>query len=400
MKKRLALLRVRMAAIRHLGKHNDGSMDQTDPRTFAVRVEVVSDISHLRAQFAGLPVQWEHAVDVFQTLDWFDTLVRHGFVDGVQTWLPLLRSGCDHAPVALPLALSASGGLRALSNYYSSLYGPVGPGALSPAEWHAFAQQIRLHRAGGVLNLQPLDPAGEFIADFESALRAVGYWTDRYDCFGNWYLPVVHASFDEYAASLPAALRHSIGRGRRRLEREGGFSLRIHSALGPDLAQAIVDFESVYAQSWKKPEPCPRFMPELMRMAAERGWLRLGIVQVQGRPIAAQLWLVKDGKANIYKLAYVQGFERFSPGSVLTSALMAHVMDVDRVREVDYLTGDDAYKRDWMTHRRVRVGLVAYDPLRVRGLAGAARHFGGRGWRAMQALLRGILPSRTSTTNR
>ena len=388
MKERLALSLVRMAAIRHLGKHNDGSMDQTGPRTFADRVEIVSDISQLRAQFACFPVQWEHAVDLFQTLDWFDTLVRHGFVDGVQPWLPLLRNGSDGAPVALPLALSASGGLRALSNYYSSLYGPVGPGALSPAAWHAFAQHIRLHRAGGVLNLQPLDPAGEFIANFESALRAVGYWADRYDCFGNWYLPVVHSSFDAYAASLPAALRHSIGRGRRRLEREGGFSLGIHDAAAPDLAQAIADFETVYAQSWKTPEPCPRFMPELMRRAADRGWLRLGIVQVQGRPIAAQLWLVKDGKANIYKLAYVQGFERFSPGSVLTAALMAHVMDVDRVREVDYLTGDDAYKRDWMTHRRVRVGLVAFDPRRVRGLLEAARHFGGRRWRGMQALLK------------
>lgn len=362
-------------------------MDQTGPVTSACCVETTSNIAQLRAQFAYLPAQWDSAADVFQTLDWFDILERHGFVDGVEPWIPCVHDTRGQALVALPLALSTAGGLRALSNYYSSLYGPVGPGALSPAAWQALVQQIKRNGAGSMLELQPLEPDSAFISDFESALRTAGYWVDRYGCFGNWYLPVVHASFDGYAASLPAALRHSIGRGRRRLERESGFSMRIHEAQGSDLAQAIADFESVYGQSWKKPEPCPRFMPEMMRMAAERGWLRLGIVQVQGRPIAAQVWIVKDGKANIYKLAYVQGFERFSPGSVLTAALMAHVMNVDRVREVDYLTGDDAYKRDWMTHRRLRVGLVAFDPGRVRGLLGAARHFGGQRWRSVQALL-------------
>lgn len=354
----------------------------------------------MRERFAFEPVECLRGADLFQTVDWFENLAVYGFVHGAQAWLPCLVDRDSGRAVVLPLAFSASAGLQSLSNYYSSLFGPVGGAWPAATAWKELALTMRRQQGGALVDLRPLDAQGQFMAAMQAALRAAGYWVDCYDCFGNWYLPVVHASFDEYAASLPAALRHSIGRGRRRLEREGGFSLRIHSALGPDLAQAIVDFESVYAQSWKKPEPCPRFMPELMRMAAERGWLRLGIVQVQGRPIAAQLWLVKDGKANIYKLAYVQGFERFSPGSVLTAALMAHVMDVDRVREVDYLTGDDAYKRDWMTHRRVRVGLVAYDPLRVRGLAGAARHFGGRGWRAMQALLRGMLPSSTSTTNR
>jgi hypothetical protein len=49
--------------------------------------------------------------------------------------------------------------------------------------------------------------------------------------------------------------------------------------------------------------------------------------------------------------------EKLSAGSVLTQALIQHAMDVDRVTEVDYLTGDDAYRADWMALRRKRVGL-------------------------------------------
>ena len=93
--------------------------------------------------------------------------------------------------------------------------------------------------------------------------------------------------------------------------------------------------------------------------------------------MAAQVWLVHGGKANIYKLAYAKGWEKFSAGTVLTHALMEYVMEVDRVQEVDYLSGDDAYKADWMALRRERVGLVAFDRSRLCGLLAAGRHFAG-----------------------
>jgi CelD/BcsL family acetyltransferase involved in cellulose biosynthesis len=75
---------------------------------------------------------------------------------------------------------------------------------------------------------------------------------------------------------------------------------------------------------------------------------------------------------SIFKLAYDERFAQLSAGSVLTSQLMRQVIDVDRVAVVDYLTGDDAYKRDWMSHRRERVGVRALQL---------------RGWRTRAALL-------------
>lgn len=53
---------------------------------------------------------------------------------------------------------------------------------------------------------------------------------------------------------------------------------------------------------------------------------------------------------------------------------MEHVIDVDRVREVDYLTGDDAYKKDWMSHRRERWGIIAMNPRTPHGLITATGH--------------------------
>ncbi len=316
--------------------------------------------------------------DMFAAPPWYRNLLAHGFASPVQVaWLSVAGPGQALASVAIGLKRSADG-WDSLANYYSSLWSSLGaPEALEPAAWQALGEALRALPAP-VLRLQPLAEDGALLAGLEQGLRSAGYWTDRYFCFGNWYLRVHGRSAADHFADRPSALRHSVERGRRRLARAGDWDLRIHCAADAALEPAIADFVSVYNRSWKMPEPCADFMPGLIRTAAAQGWLRLGVLRLAGEPIAAQVWLVCGGKANIYKLAYVQGHERLSPGSVLTAALMAHAIDVDRVDEVDYLSGDDAYKRDWMQARRERVGLVAFQPRHWRGLLAAARHFGPR----------------------
>ena len=122
-------------------------------------------------------------------------------------------------------------------------------------------------------------------------------------------------------------------------------------------------------------------------MAAARGWLRLALARIDDRPVAAQIWLVAGACAYIYKLAYDQSLPRLGAGTLLTARLMRHVLDVDRITEVDYLAGDEPYKREWMNRRRERRGLVGFDPRAPAGVVQAARHFGGRA-------LRRVIPKR------
>jgi hypothetical protein len=251
---------------------------------------------------------------------------------------------------------------------------------LSASQWRAAAKELRQFPGGAVLRLQPLDADSAWLAGLQNGLRAAGYWTDRFFCFGNWYQPVPDGGFAAYWQQRPSALRHSVERGRRRLDHAGAWRIDIHTGDAPGLDIALAAYQAVYAQSWKQPEPCPGFMPGLVHTAAREGWLRLGVLWLGEQPLAAQVWLVHGDKANIYKLAYVKGYDRLSPGSILTVALMEHVMDVDGVREVDYLSGDDAYKQDWMAQRRERVGLVAFDQRHWRGWLAGGRHLVGR-WR-------------------
>jgi len=95
-------------------------------------------------------------------------------------------------------------------------------------------------------------------------------------------------------------------------------------------------------------------MNRLVKVFSEAGWSRLAILYVQGRPIAAQLWFVHQRKASIFRLAYDEAWKQYSPGSILTSFLMKYVIDTDKVEEIDFLSGNDSYKQDWMSERRER----------------------------------------------
>ena len=174
---------------------------------------------------------------------------------------------------------------------------------------------------------------------------------------------------------MPSRLKNTLKKKRRQLKKSLALEIRLFDGLG-GLDQAIADYELVYRSSWKSAEASPLFIAGLMRTCAQLGHLRLGIAYLEGKPAAAQLWIVYQDVASIYKLAYDERYANMSVGSVLTAYLMERVIDVDHVTEVDYMTGDDAYKQDWMSHRRERWGLIAFNLSTVYGLSGACWHIG------------------------
>jgi len=250
----------------------------------------------------------------------------------------------------------------ALTNYYASLYTPVvGHGDATP-----LVEQLTRDRPRcATIDFSPLDAEAPQTAALERSLNGAGWYVRRYLCFGNWYQPAM--PFEAYLAARESKLRHTLERKGRKFPGE----LRIVTEPG-EVAAAMDGYDAVYAKSWKRPEPYPDFVRGWARICAAHGWLRLGIATVDGKAIAAQFWFTVDGKAYIFKLAYDEEHAKLSAGSLLTAKLMRHVLEVDRVGEVDYLTGDDPYKAAWMSHRRQRIGLVACNPRTLAGLARAA----------------------------
>lgn len=335
-----------------------------------------------------LPAMTAAAGSVFATPEWFDVLQSTCAVPDARPAL----IGCADADGAtvLPLQQFAGGEYRSLSNFYTCLFDAAASDPAT-AQRHAPALAAWLaSQSAARLRLHPIDPGSPFWTTFVDALRREGYWIDRYFAFGNWFEPCAGVAWKDYLAARPSRLRNTIVRTRKKLQAAPDFRLQVFdgSASPEAMAGAVADFEAVYLRSWKRPEPYPDFIATMCRQAHARGWLRAAVSHLDGKPVAAQIWLVKGQVASIYKLAYDEDYARRGVGTVVTAALFEHVLDVDRVVEIDFLSGDDPYKAEWMSGRRERFGLLAFHPRTLQGLAGALRHFGGRMVRRWQARLR------------
>ena len=325
----------------------------------------------------------------FVSLPWFKNFERT--VVGAEEHLWLLGaqdSDVSDAPVGLlPLWKREAKGLfsprviQGLSNYYSPYLFPL----IRPTDRVSlqdivgqWAAEIRSNSGGyDKLELRPLDPSLPSFGELVSALERVGFVVQTYFYFGNWYLDVQNRSFEQYVASLGSTLRKNIPYQTRRLQRT--YRTDIVLVTGKTgLDRALDDYEKVYRLSWRDREEYPGFIRGLAHMAADEGGLRLAVLYADEVPIAAQFWIVYGGVASIYKICYDERFAKFSVGTVLTSHVMRHVLDVDKVTQVDYLSGDDSYKRDWMSHRREFWGILAFNPRTIRGLLQIGRHVGGR----------------------
>ncbi|MBS1228240.1 MAG: hypothetical protein H6R17_1517 [Proteobacteria bacterium] len=342
-----------------------------------ISIQAFPHFTGLAAAFPGLVAAAADS-DIFLTPDWFSTLCEYGNTFAGKLQLIVANDRQSGATLCLPTVDGRN--LQGLSNYYSSLFAPIGDPTTSNApicqalgQW-LYSQPQRWPQ----LSFQPLDTDHPFFDHMLAALRDAGYRADSYACFGNWHLDVAGRSHADYLASTPSRLRHTIERNRRKAQKAGGVDIRIHQQPGPALDAAIEHFAAIYRRSWKPAESHPALVSALCRLGAAKGWLRLAVLEFAGEAIAAQIWLVHRGKASIFKLAYVEGGNPFSAGTLLTDALMRQVIDIDGVSEVDYLSGDDAYKQDWMSHRRERRGIVAFDPRTLGGLLLAGKHQAGK----------------------
>lgn len=316
--------------------------------------------------------------NIESSLDWFDNLQRSVFAGdtGVRYYVAELAG----QPISALSARLVQDGLihriETMGNFYTSLYSPV----VSPAGTALDLQSIltaanKDHHGANVMHFAPMDPDLPTYEALLTALRSKGWVPFRFFCFGNWFLKV-DKPWPEYLKERDGQLRSTIKRMSKKFSAKGGM---LEIITDPVLAQnGIHAFNDVYSLSWKKIEPYPDFMPGLIHLLATKGQLRLGIARLDGEPIAAQLWIVSNGKASIYKLAYDESFAEYSPGTLLTAHLMEHVIDCDQVQEVDYLIGDDKYKQLWMSHRRERWGIVAYNPRTIIGVLLMARESAGR----------------------
>lgn len=320
---------------------------------------------------------------------WFESLAAN--ILGPEQRLSLIGlEDCGPPPEALALIVGFESNSRriiigearrfcGLSNYYSMIFSPLvaegaDPGPTLGALLRAMAAQEPRY---AILRFQPLDPGSPLFKSLEAALRDAGFVVQPYFHCGNWYEPLAGLTIADYLSRRSAALRNTIHRKGSKLSKAGAH-LKIFTD-ERELESGLADYERIYARSWKMPEPYPQVIRDLVRACAALGALRLGVLYLEGTPIAAQIWIIWAGEATLYKLAHDRDFNDLSPGTVLTYRMLERIVDMGGVAEIDFGVGDDSYKRDWASRRREKWGLMAFNPRSLHGILGALRHVGGQG---------------------
>jgi CelD/BcsL family acetyltransferase involved in cellulose biosynthesis len=319
-----------------------------------VNIEWFGDLDAV-ARGAGDALDRARQPSLFARLDWFRLLARHCPPAG-ELAVVRARSGARQAWLFLSLDDRKA---RAFTAWYSLRFDAVGDRDRDAMT--ALAAAVR-QRGIVKLELAPiLDPG-----PLAEAFRAAGWKLFVTPKTGNWRVETEGEDFDAYWAKRPAQLRNTA----KRRTKSAALDIEIYDRFD---AGAWAEYEAVYRASWKPEEGSFPFLRALAEQEGAAGTLRLGIARKNGRPVAVQLWLVENGEAVIHKLAYAEDAKAMSPGTILGMAMFRRAIDTDRVRAIDYGTGDDGYKKDWMAERRVLWQLTAFNPSTVRGLAGAAR---------------------------
>ncbi len=299
----------------------------------------------------------------FDRAEWFDLLEAHGFAAGGRVDA---RGSANGTAAWLPLRIEAPGRLAGLTNWYSFSIRPQ----ISEGDGRGSALIDlfgKLRGQAAQIDLYPVrddDRAG-----IQSALRGAGWWVKATAAGDRHWLDLGAMDHDAWWAARPGALRSTV----QRKAKKGIVAIELYTAFDPAAWDA---YEAIYAASWKPEEGDPALLRAFAAMESARGTFRMGLARIDGTPVAAQFWTVEDGTAFIHKLAHVEDSLKASPGTLLSAALFRHVIEIDGVKRVDFGTGNDAYKRDWMNRHDPLWRIEAFNPSRLAAWGPALKAFG------------------------
>lgn len=304
----------------------------------------------------------------FDRAEWYALLADTGLT-------PMIVMASD-ADATAALALTEDRGrIAPLRNWYSFTWRELAPaGVAGDRLLQAIAQGLK--RRGWRVTLEPVPDEDGSAARLAEAFRAAGWQVAVDQCDSNHVLDLRGRSFNEYWESRPGTLRTTLKRKSKKVVTE------VLTRFDPAV---WAEYEAIYAASWKPAEDQPAMLRAFAEAEDAAGRLRLGVARADGLAVAAQCWTVENSIAYIHKLAHLESHKPLSAGTTLSAALFAHVIDCDKVSLIDFGTGDQGYKADWMEQVRPRFRIDCLDPAQPRAWAPIAK-------RKLQALRRSIAP--------
>ncbi len=280
----------------------------------------------------------------FDRAEWYSLLAQTGLT-------PLIAIASD-AENSAALALTQDvGRISPLRNWYSFTWRQLAPAGQHGDQLLAeIARQLKSR--GRRVTLEPVPDEDGSATRLARAFSNTGWRVEVTRCDINHVLHIGGQNFAQYWSDRPGPLRTTLKRKAKKVQ------VKVLTHFDDRLWD---DYERIYSSSWKPAEDQPAMLRQFAREEGESGRLRFGMAWHGGEPVAAQCWTVENGTAFIHKLAYLENARKLSAGTTLSACMFEHVIDIDAVSLVDFGTGDQAYKADWMNATRPRYRIDCLD---------------------------------------
>jgi CelD/BcsL family acetyltransferase involved in cellulose biosynthesis len=209
------------------------------------------------------------------------------------------------------------------------------------------------------------------------------------------------ATWDQFLGRLGTHMRSNIKRRRKNLAKH--FSAEyITISDAATLTPSMDALFHLHTDRWRRRgvggafagAPMQSFHREIALRFLSRGWLRLHLLVLDGKPCAALYGFQYRRRVYHYLGGFALSYSRFGPGVVLQSYAIEHAIGAGAT-EFDMLRGDESYKYFWKCEERETQRLIiSHASLRSsmartihrieryaehRGLAIQRRLWGGRG---------------------
>ena len=189
----------------------------------------------------------------------------------------------------------------------------------------------------------------------------LGFW----HCNDGPYIPI-NRSWEAYLKGLSKKHLSNL-RGRAKgLHRIGEVRHEIVTG-GEHLDRTLNEAFLLEAAAWKgqagtailnRPDRLG-FYRQLMKRAAELGWMRLHFLSLGQKRIAVQLALLLNKKLYILKSGYDPHYAQFAPSMVLCEMMLRDAWK-QNLTEVDFLGDAERWKLDWAGHTRPHSWLFVF----------------------------------------
>ena len=337
-------------------------------------------------RFADLRMEWNELLSasrsdcIFLTWEWLNTWWSH-LSESRKLALVALREG-DELQALAPLTFKWPKAEFCGSGFVGSDYLDF----IVREGWEEEARTAftsRLSKAPA-MKLTNLRRGENFVTEVASSLQAKGWRVSETKTNVCPYIPLSGHSWDSYLATLGSEHRYNLNRRLRQLNRE--FDVRFEAARTPDQARQFTDILlAQHNQRWKERGGSDAFHTaglisfhrEFTQIALRRGWLRLFVLLLNGRPAASLYGFLYNGVFYFYQSGFDPAFQKYSVGLVVMGLAIKSAIE-EGAGEYDFLHGDEEYKSRWTPERRELGRLELYPPGPYGFAYGTVMDFGRR----------------------